>query len=275
VPRRFDAPRSAPPNGTLPEEQHAAARAATERRRRLRTLAGVLAVAALLVAVLVAFGGFRRDPAERGSTTTVAGRTVRGVSETAALLRGLPQHGPTLGDPRAPVTIVVVSDLKCPHCQRHALTTQREIVDRLVRSGRARLTLHLVNQRDAARGTTDGEDARRAAYSLVAKDRFWSFVQTSFWNQGPTDRAWATAPFLRAIAAAAPGVDPADLVVGPSPASAAAISAADRLSRRLGTDETPSIYVAARGSRELRRITAIDDLDAIERAVDAATPRGR
>lgn len=258
-----------------PDEPHAAARAATDRRRRLRTLGAVLAVVVLLVAVVVAFGAFRRDPAERGSTTTVAGRTIRGASETAALLRGLPQHGPTLGDPRAPVTIVVLSDLKCPHCQRHALTTQREIVDRLVRRGRARLTLQLVNQRDAARGTTDGEDARRAAYSLVTKGGFWSFALTSFWNQGPTDRSWATAPFLRAIAAAAPGVDPAELVIDPSPASGPGIAAADRLARRLGTDETPSIYVAARGSGELRRVTAIDDVDAIERAVDAAAQRGR
>lgn len=258
-----------------PDEPHVAAPAAAERRRRLRTLGGVLAVVALLVAAVVAFGAFQRDPAERGSTTTVAGRTVRGASETAALLRGLPQHGPTLGDPRAPVTILVISDLKCPHCQRHALTTQRELVDRLVRSGRARLTLQLVNQRDAARGTTDGEGARRAAYSLVATDRFWSFVLTSFWNQGPTDQAWATAAFLRVIAAAAPGVDPARLAVGPSPESSAAIAAADRLARRLGTDETPSIYVAARGSGDLQRVTAIDDLDAIERAVDAATARER
>lgn len=264
-------PRDDQRNGPPTRDATDAVRAAADRRRRLRLLGGGLAVVALLVAAVVGFGAFQRDPAEQGSTTTVAGHTIRGASETAALLRGLPQHGTTLGDPRAPVTILLVSDLKCPHCQRHALTTQRELVDRLVRSRRARLTLQLVNQRDAARATSDGERARRAAYSLVGSNRFWSFVQTGFWNQGPTDREWATEPFLRAIATAAPGVDPTELVIDPGPASASGIAAADRLARRLRTDETPSLYVAARGSRDLRRVTAIDDVDAIERAVDAAT----
>ncbi|MDO9407521.1 thioredoxin domain-containing protein [Patulibacter sp.] len=257
------------------EEREAQERSATDRRRRLRALGATAGVVVLLVAAVVAFGAFKGDPADDGSRTEVDGVGVRGVAETTALLRGLRQDGTTLGRRDAPVTILEVADLKCPACKAHEIETQPAIVDRLVRTGRANLRMELVNFRDAPAGTTDGEGARRAAYALAATDRFWTFAHLAFWNQGSELDAWASEPVLRAIAGAAPGLEPDDVDVRETPASRSGIAAAERLAAALRTDATPSVYVVPRGSATGARVEDPGDVDALDRAVRQAAAKAR
>lgn len=263
------------PEEADPEVGRAAPDGVAARRRRLRLLGGAFGLVVLVVAAVAAFGAFKRDPTAGGSRTTVGDTAIRGVEETAALLRGIPQQGTVLGRADAPATILVVSDLKCPSCQAHALTVQPEVVDRLVRTGRANLRMVLVDFRDPARGTTDGARLRRAAYAFAAEDRFWGFVQTAFWNQGRTEDEWATPSFLRAVAAVAPGVAPARVQDRETPAVRAAVAEADREAKDLGTDATPSVYVVRRGATTGGRVSAIGDVDAITDAVERAGDRSR
>lgn len=257
------------------EAREAREHASAARRRRVRLLAGSSAAVVVAVAVVVAFGAFKPDPAKDGSVTDAGGVEVRGAAQTAALLRGLPQDGVTLGRKDAPVTILEIADLKCPSCKAHEIGTQPQIVDRLVRTGRANLQLQLVNYRDGAAGTIDGEAARRAAYNLVAANRFWSFVDATWWNQGSEQETWATEPFLRAIAAAAPGIGPADVNVRETPASRSGAAGADRLAEALGTRGTPTLYVLPRGARTGTEVPDPDDVDALDRAVTRAAKAAR
>ncbi|WP_026911707.1 DsbA family protein [Patulibacter minatonensis] len=251
------------------EARESAEHAAEQRRRRLRLLGGAVGVVVVVVAVVVAVGAFRPDPAAKGTPDRDG---VRGSRETAAMLRGLPQRGTVLGDPGAPVTLLEIADLKCPSCQAHELGPQREIVDRLVRTGKANLRLELVNYRDAPAGTTDGEGARRAAYALAPAGRFWTFVDALYWNQGSEQDAWATDDTLRRIATVN-RIATNRVQTRETPASRSGIAAAEALARGLGTNETPSLYVLPRGSREGRRV-ATDDVDAIDRVVAEASRGG-
>ncbi|MEV4419413.1 thioredoxin domain-containing protein [Patulibacter sp. NPDC049589] len=257
------------------ELREAEERDAAQRRRRLRLLSGAAACVAVVVAVVIAFGAFKGDPTDGSPRVDVDGTGVKGATETAALVRGLPQHDETLGRADAPATILEIADLKCPGCQAHEVQAQQEIVDRLVRTGKANLQMQLVNFRDAPAGTTDGEGARRAAYNLAASGRFWNFVHATYWNQGSEQTAWATPDLLRKVAAAAPGIEPGQVETRETPASRTAIANAERIARALKVTETPSLYVLARGARTGVRVGNPDDVDAIAAAVAKATADGR
>ena len=131
-------------------EQKAAARAAREaahrelsaaQTRRLRLIwLGGLAVA-VIVAIVIVFVA-----AGNGGSTKATDYTARsGLSHKAALgyaeqeLAGIPQHGTTLGNPNAPVTITEWGDLVCRTCDAFALDSETQIIDALVKTGKAKL----------------------------------------------------------------------------------------------------------------------------------------
>lgn len=247
-------------------------RAARDRRRRLRLLGGAGALTVLVVAVVLAVGAFKDDPADSASRQQEGGVTVVGRAETRAFVRGLEQRGTVLGDPDAPVTIVELADLKCPFCKQHELGAQLEIVDRLVRTGKANLDLQLVNVIDPGMGTTDGAAARRAALNLTSGGGYWSFVHAAFFRQGPEQEEWATPETLRAIAAAAPGVGPGRLNARETATSRAAAARADELTGALRPTGTPAIFVRRRGTRAYTPVANLD-ADSVEAAVDKAAKR--
>src|SRR6187399_1561941 len=82
---------------------------------------GVVAVAAVLVAVVIAGGG------SKPATNSATGDN--------SVLKGIPQSGISLGSPKAPVTIVEFADLQCPFCAEYHHNVFPTILDRYVRTG--------------------------------------------------------------------------------------------------------------------------------------------
>ena len=143
-------------------EQKAAARAAREaahrelsaaqtRRLRLYWLGGLaVAVIVAIVIVFVAAGS--------GGSTKAGNYTARsGLSHAAALkyaeqeLAGIPQHGITLGNPNAPVTITEWGDLVCSTCDAFALDSEIQIIGTLVKTGKAKLVYRGLRHRQLLR----------------------------------------------------------------------------------------------------------------------------
>ena len=158
-----------------PSTQEPAARAdgQTSRSTRLHQLialvASVLAIGAVTIAVLTG-----------GSTAQLApGKPVPGAPQTLALFAGIPQHGISLGNPGAPVTLVEFGDLQCPACAAYAHDALPSIVNRYVRDGRVQLVFRNLDSLGL-----DSARAARMAGAVGEQNHLWEFIDLMYKNQG-------------------------------------------------------------------------------------------
>jgi protein-disulfide isomerase len=204
---------------------------ASERAARLRRrafCAGLFAAAAALAAC------------ERGEPSS---REVAGVAEVNALFAGIPQHGPELGDPAAPATLTVFSDLQCPHCRDFELHVLPVLIERDVRPGRLRIVYrNLPILGDAS------DRAARVAVAAGQQDRMWQFVDLFFHNQGAEGSGYVTDAFLRRLATAVPGLDvERALAERDAPAVEAEIAASRDLARARRVAGVPTMLLGRSG----------------------------
>jgi len=206
-------------------------------RARLYRLGALLVTAAAVTAVLVAI-------LTAGSTSQLRpGKPVPGAPQTLALFAGIPQRGPALGSEGAPFTLVEFGDLQCPACAQFATDALPTVVARYVRSGRVRLIFRALD--------FIGADSRRAAEmaaALSAQDRLWQFVELAYRNQALENSGYVTDTYLRALAAAIPGVDVGRaLAARGSAAARAQLAEARALARQAHVAFTPTFELARAG----------------------------
>ncbi|MCK9249430.1 MAG: DsbA family protein [Solirubrobacteraceae bacterium] len=206
----------------------------------------VLMLAVVVVGLAVAVGAFGG-----GSDVSESEDGVRGLTESAEILDGVPQEGLRLGRADAPVTIVEFADLKCPHCRSHFADVHPEIVDRLVRTGKASLELRLVALK-AFR--PDNETGRAAAHRLASQNRMWDFVQLAYYNQGPADEQWLSPQMAQQIQSWIPGRKGVPFDLAGDDASRRLDAEADALLERLDVSGTPAVYVKRRGDDDYRKV---------------------
>jgi protein-disulfide isomerase len=242
----------------LQREQADAAGAA--RRKRLTQLGALLAAAAVIVVVAIAVssGG--------GKKSSGGGGDFQGVAETTALIGGIPQKGITLGKADAPVTIVEFADPQCPFCKEYTLNEMPAVVQKYVRTGKAKMELRFL--------TFIGPDSATAAGVLEAagaQDKLWQSADLFYRNQGEENSGYVTDAFLTKVLDGA-GADAAKAIAGAGSAQASQeIAAAKTLSGRYGVDATPTILVGPTGG-DLKADTAESQPTAagIGKLVDAA-----
>jgi protein-disulfide isomerase len=213
-----------------------------DRRRRLYQLGALVVTVAAIAAVLVA------ALSARSTSELAPGKPVPHAPQTLALLAGIPQQGISLGDPRAPVTLIEFGDLQCPTCAEFASGALPEVIARFVRSGRVQLQFRALG--------LIGTDSRRAAamaLALGAQDRLWQFVELAFHNQELENSGYVTDRYLSAIASAIPGADVARaLAARRSGAVSAQLGEAAALARRAGIRATPSFEISRAGQAPRR-----------------------
>src|SRR5918992_1662540 len=99
----------------------------TRRRWVPLLVLGLIGAAILAAIVSISIG-------EEGSAPPV-----EGAQAAQRLFGGIEQEGDSLGDPDAPATVSIFNDLQCTDCADYHLETVPELVEDLVRSGKARL----------------------------------------------------------------------------------------------------------------------------------------
>jgi len=249
-------------------DREAAEAAAVRRKRRTYQLLAALGAAAVLVVVAVLISTSGGDKSKNASS----GGGLAGLSETKAMLSGLPQDGDTLGKPTAPVTIYEFADLQCPFCAEFAKNTLPLLVRDYIATGKAKLVYQ-----DMAFLGPDSETAAAAAEAAAQQDKLQYFTNLMYWNQGEENSGYVTDAFITKLYKAIPGLDVAKAdAARKRPPATNAFEEPRTLSKQYGVSSTPT-FVAGPTGGTLKTLNASgSDYNSIKKALDpivAAAPQ--
>lgn len=150
--------------------------------REVMVIGGLVVVAVVLILVLVT--NSKGDP-ERAHPSTASSPAARIAEPT-----GSPQGGGgsadfmarrqagdplALGDPAAPVVMVMFADFRCPFCAKFSRDTEPELVKRFVDHGTLR-----IEWRDLPIFGDQSMQAARAGRAAAAQGKFWEFNRAVF-----------------------------------------------------------------------------------------------
>jgi protein-disulfide isomerase len=238
------------------EEQAAARRKRLVQYGALAGLLAVVVVAALIIA--------SQNNSGSGSGAG-AGGDVADVSLVNNQLKGIPQNGLVLGDPKAKVKVIEFGDLQCPVCKEFSFQVAPDIISQIVRKGQATYEFRpwdIIGPQSPI--------ASKAAFAAGEQGRGWSFIELFYRNQGTENSGYVTDSFLTSIATGA-GVK--DLNKWNSDRSSSkwdsTLSKNDGDAKGLGFTGTPSILVEGPGGR--KPFTTIPSISQIEAAVKSVS----
>lgn len=178
-----------------------------------------------------------------GTGTTAAPAKLPGAAETAALLKGIPQHLNVLGKSTAPVTMIEFADLQCPYCREYTVDAFPAIVDKYVRDGKVKLVfsgMHFIGP--------DSETALRAIYAAGLQGHFWDFLDLLYKSQGAENSGWVTNDLLESVGASIPGFDTKRMFADmQGPEVTAGLAAADGQAQKAGVNSTPTFFAGPTG----------------------------
>jgi protein-disulfide isomerase len=267
-------------------EQKAAARAAREaahrelsaaqaRRLRLYWLGGLgVAVIVAIVIVFVAAGN--------GGSTKVADYTARsGLSHKAALayaeqeLAGIPQHGTTLGNPNAPVTITEWGDLVCSTCDAFALDSEIQIIGTLVKTGKAKLVYRAYDSASSYANEGEFTAGQVAVKAAGLQNKAWDYIELDYLEQPSTiggkdneEVPYFTPAYIQSLAAQVPGLNLIkwSQALGSS-SLASQVKADNDAGIGLGIQGTPGVYVSGPKGASLVQTTSYPTLAQVQALV--------
>jgi protein-disulfide isomerase len=207
--------------------------------RVLLTAAAVIVLAGVAAALAIAL--------TRGSSASSSGpaSTLPDSAAVLAELKGVPQHGTTLGSPKAPVQLIQYIDLQCPVCREFETTVMPSIVPKYVRTGKVQVVsrpLAFINP------AANSQRGRLAALAAGKQNRFYDFAQLTYANQGTEGTGWLNDDFVSSVYASIPGLD---VQAAQSARTSSLVSdEAQTFDSQANADKvsgTPSIFVGKRG----------------------------
>lgn len=227
-----------------------------ERRERLLKMAagaGFLALAVVVVLIVVSATG------SSGGDTNL-----EGVAAVNGLLRGLPQEGLVLGDPKAPVELVEFGDLQCSYCKGYSEEILPPIIENQVKKGEVRL--------DFRNFKVIGEQSTPAGAAALAageQGRGWNYVELFYRNQGEENSGYADDAFLEAIAKGA-GVKDLRKWNEKRAQLVSEVEATSEEAAGFGFTGTPSFAIEGPKSDGLEPLGTLGSTGAIEGAIEDA-----
>jgi protein-disulfide isomerase len=201
--------------------------------RRLAIFSGVLGAALSILIIAVAISTKSGEDAAKPKHAS--------ARDVTRILRGIPQDGLVLGDPRAPVLLVEFADLQCPYCREFAATSWPDIVQKYVRTGKVRMELRLTDilGKDSAK-------ANRAVMAAGLQNRMWDASMRFYDVQGQENTGYVTPAFLRGVLTGVHGLDLAQALKDEkSPDVRDQLSAVHSLMSRYAVTSTPTVMIGS------------------------------
>lgn len=200
-------------------------------RRALRprlVLAGMA-----VVVVLLAPSGAAAD--HRGTSRTVAAVT--------SLLAGIPQENDTLGDPHAPVTLVMFGDLECPTCRYVSLHTLPTLIKKFVRPGKLNIEYH--SFQSATPEPAVFHEQQVAALAAGEQNKMWYFVELFYHEQGREYSNYVNESYLDGLARQVPGLNfSAWMTARSDPELLAQVERDEQIGEGYGWETTPDFFLS-------------------------------
>lgn len=193
-------------------EQEAAANAAAQRKQRLTIAGGLLVVviAVAVVLVIVLGGGSGGSDNSKLATKPNDPQTKSVVAQVDALLKGIPEHGNTLGNPKAPVTFTEYGDLECSVCKAFAVGgTESQLISNEVKAGKVKLVYksYETASSEQSDASTVFPTQQSAAYAAGAQDKAWYYIELFYHEQGTEGTPYVTTSYLTGLAKQVPGLN--------------------------------------------------------------------
>ncbi len=181
----------------IAEEQ--AAQAQVQRTRRMQMLGGVLVVviAAIAAVVIISTSGNKSGTVKLH--TAAATTTAKTVNDE---LSGIPQHGNTIGDPSAKITMTEYGDLQCPVCKDFATGPETQLIKNEVKSGKVKLVFKSfpTASRDLSNWQQVFPLQQDAAYAAGAQNKAWNYILLFYHEQGKEATSYVNTAYLTGLA---------------------------------------------------------------------------
>jgi protein-disulfide isomerase len=239
--------------------------------RRHAWILGIVVLVTVAVSAVAASGSHQPSSSHRlfGSIGALPARvtsTANGLPGSArvnAMFKRIPQHGMTLGSPRAPVTLVAYIELQCPYCREFETNVLPIIVKRYVATGKVK-----IEARPLAFLGPDSNRGRNAMIAAAGQNKAFNFAELLYLNQGAEDSGWLSDHMVARIAKSIPGLDPRRLFAARSSDVKRQARNFDREGREI--EGTPTLFVGTRGRKSAETAA---DAPALTKAIDRVLRR--
>jgi protein-disulfide isomerase len=168
----------------LAEEAEAQVQTRRKRLVQLGSLAVFAAIAVIVVVIVVS-----------QSQSSGGGGKVVEIGAVDSLLKGIPQAGTLLGNPKAKTALIEYGDLQCPICKEYSEEVLPHVIEGPIRRGKATLEF-----RNFTIIGPESTPAGAAALAAGEQGRGWNFIELFYRNQGQERSGYVTESFLTSIA---------------------------------------------------------------------------
>ncbi len=232
----------------------------------LAIVGGLAAVAVVVVVLVVTLGGGSKASNNYPAIGTLK-NALPGATDVQTLFKGLPQNGLTLGNPKAPVTMVEYIDLQCPFCQQFETQVMPDIISKYVRTGKVKIETRILAFIGA-----DSSRGRKAMIATASQNKAFNFAELLYYNQGTENTGWLNDAMVGQAVSSIPGVrvhDILNLVSSGSVSKLAKTFDAQMIADKVSG--TPTLFAGKTGTKGKQiPLRSPTDSQSVVTALDAA-----